>query len=139
MHLQSIPLSPPPAWRSLCSSEPPNWWKISPSRVLETSQRRITMPLPEGANIDPLTLEPVWLVNAFRLTREVSYGASALLLWDMCLTFADEVGTPGLRFVLYFVAKNQPTLLPYRLTQYGPQGGALQTSYFSSIVMSHRP
>jgi len=54
------------------------------------------MPLPEGAT---LTLEPVWLlVDAFHLTREVSYGASALLLWDMCLTFADEVGTPQLQF-----------------------------------------
>lgn len=53
------------------------------------------MPLAQDVNIGPLTLEPVWLlVDAFRLTREVSYGALALLLWDMCLTFADEVGTP---------------------------------------------
>jgi hypothetical protein len=64
------------------------------------------MPLPEGANSDPLTLEPVrLLVDAFRLTREVSYGALALLLWDMCLTFADEVGTPRPRFVFH-LARN---------------------------------
>jgi hypothetical protein len=45
------------------------------------------MPLPD-ANVVPLTL----LTDALPLTREVSYGAFALLVWDMCLTFADEVG-----------------------------------------------
>jgi hypothetical protein len=49
------------------------------------------MPLPEGADIVTLTLKP--LVDAFHLTREVSYGALVLLIWDMSLTFADEVGT----------------------------------------------
>lgn len=49
----------------------------------------------EGADIGPLTLKPVWLlVDAFHLTQEVSYGALVLLIWDMCLTFADEVGIP---------------------------------------------
>lgn len=53
------------------------------------------MSLPEGADIGPLSLKPVWLlVNAVHLTREVSYGALVLLIWDMCLTFADEVGIP---------------------------------------------
>ena len=60
------------------------------------------MPLPEGADIGPLSLKPVWLlVNAFHLTREVSYGAMALLIWDMGLTFADEVGIPRPRFVFH--------------------------------------
>ena len=60
----------------------------------------MTMPLPEGADIGPLTLKSVWLlVDAFRLTQEVSYGALVLLIWDMCLTFADEVGIPRLHLV----------------------------------------
>jgi hypothetical protein len=63
------------------------------------------------------------------LTREVSYGALVLLLWDMCLTFADEVGTPRSHFVFHLVARNQRALLPYRSIQYGLQGGALQVLF----------
>jgi len=93
------------------------------------------MPLPDGAEIGPLTVKHVWLlVDALHLTREVSYGALALLLWDMCLTFADEVGTPR---SFHLVARNR-RLLPYRLTQCGLQDGALQMSCFLSTVMSHR-
>lgn len=65
------------------------------------------MPLPKGADIGSLT---VWLlVDAFLLAREVSYGALALLLWDMCLTFADEVGTSLPYFVFNLLrSTNEP-------------------------------
>ncbi len=51
------------------------------------------MPLPAGVNI-PLTYGHLLLIGkVIVVTRSFNYGLFACLIWDMLLTFGDEVGS----------------------------------------------